>query len=102
MNNVDKEAFERWWHNEGSGMLRRNDEDVAEWVHRMAEIAWMNGADSARASGFISSSLPSGEDNWMYRLWMEGSGLNRRPAEEHEIEAFEKAQVKMIGYEAVK
>lgn len=48
MNNIDKEAFERWWHEEGSGMLRYNDEDVAEWVHRMAEIAWMNGAGVAR------------------------------------------------------
>lgn len=48
MNNIDKEAFERWWHNEGSGMLRHNDEGVTEWVHRMAEIAWMNGVDAAR------------------------------------------------------
>ena len=48
MNNIDKEAFERWWHNEGSGMLRYNDEDVAEWVHRMAEIAWMNGSEVVR------------------------------------------------------
>ena len=48
MNNIDQEAFERWWHTEGSGMLRHNDEDVAEWVQRMTEIAWMNGAYAAR------------------------------------------------------
>ena len=53
MNNIDKEAFERWWHNEGSGMRRNNDEDVAEWVQRMTEIAWMNGADVARMNAAL-------------------------------------------------
>ena len=58
MNNIDKEAFERWWHNEGSGMLRYNDEDVAEWVQRMTEIAWMNGAYAARDDAKLKRAAP--------------------------------------------
>ena len=70
MNNIDKEAFERWWHNEGSGMLRHNDEGVTEWVHRMAEIAWMNGVDAARG-GMLASQVE------IWRRNMEPIALDR-------------------------
>lgn len=36
-------AFNIWWHNEGSGMPPRRDEDAYEHVHRVAQIAWSNG-----------------------------------------------------------
>lgn len=38
------EAFDRWWFNEGSGMPPSPDEDQEEHVHRIARIAWHNGA----------------------------------------------------------
>lgn len=41
---TSKAAFEKWWHDEGSGDLRKNDEDVEEWVHRLCRTAWLNGA----------------------------------------------------------
>ena len=44
-NDQDKEAFERWWHEEGSGISR---EDTEESIHRLTEIAWMKGAYAAR------------------------------------------------------
>ena len=50
MNNIDKEAFECWWHNEGSGMPPTGDEDHEEHTRRVAEIAWMNGAHVAADS----------------------------------------------------
>lgn len=37
-------AFERWWYEEGSGMPPARDEDAYEHVHRIARIAWENGA----------------------------------------------------------
>ena len=48
--------FERWWHNEGSGMRPINgkyrgesrSEDTEEFVHRVCRIAWMNGAHKAK------------------------------------------------------
>ena len=70
MNDQDREAFGRWWHNEGSGMRRHNDEDVAEWVQRMTEIAWMNGADVARGR-----MLASQIETW--RRTMEPIALDR-------------------------
>ena len=69
MNNIDKEAFERWWHNEGSGMLRHNDEGVTEWVHRMAEIAWTNGADVARRQWPAATASTPGDDDCFFRAW---------------------------------
>ena len=45
MNDQDKEAFERWWHEEGSGIP---GEDTEESIHRLTEIAWMNGVYAAR------------------------------------------------------
>ena len=38
------EKFEEWWHNEGSGVPPRPDEDHHEHVKRMCRIAWSNGA----------------------------------------------------------
>ena len=40
----DGSAFERWWHEEGSGMPPRPDEDAEDHVRRITEIAWSNGA----------------------------------------------------------
>lgn len=37
-------AFETWWHNEGSGMVPGPEEDHETHVKRIAEIAWSNGA----------------------------------------------------------
>ena len=70
MNNQDKEAFGCWWHNEGSGMLRYNDEDVAEWVHRIAEIAWTNGADVARRQWPAATASTPGDDDRFFRAWL--------------------------------
>ena len=39
--------FETWWHIEGSGIVPRNGEDTEEFVNRITEIAWSNGADKA-------------------------------------------------------
>lgn len=36
--------FHTWWHNEGSGITLREDEDIEEFVKRVCEIAWGNGA----------------------------------------------------------
>lgn len=40
----DGSAFERWWHDEGSGMPPKPDEDAEAHVRRITEIAWSNGA----------------------------------------------------------
>lgn len=37
-------AFERWWHEEGSGMPPKENEDRETHMRRVAEIAWSNGA----------------------------------------------------------
>ena len=39
----DKE-YKAWWHNEGSGIFPLPNEDMEEFVHRMTQIAWSNGA----------------------------------------------------------
>ena len=36
MNDQDKEAFERWWNEEGSGMPPIGDEDHEEHMHRVS------------------------------------------------------------------
>lgn len=36
--------FERWWHDEGSGMTPKEGEEQSEYVKRIAEIAWSNAA----------------------------------------------------------
>lgn len=38
------EGFEIWWRDEGSGMAPIPGEDQEAHVHRIAEIAWSNGA----------------------------------------------------------
>ena len=48
MNNQDKEAFERWWNEEGSGMPPKPGEETEHFARRMTEIAWTNGAYAAR------------------------------------------------------
>jgi hypothetical protein len=42
------EAYKAWWHNEGSGFLPLPNEDMEEFVHRMTQIAWSNGAEKER------------------------------------------------------
>jgi hypothetical protein len=34
-------AFERWWHEEGSGMPPLDGEDAETHVHRVSRIAWL-------------------------------------------------------------
>ena len=58
MNNIDKDAFERWWYNEGSGMPPVGNEDREEHMRRVAEIAWMNGADVARDDAKLKRVAP--------------------------------------------
>lgn len=43
-----KADFETWWYNEGSGDRQRPEEDLEEFVARMTEIAWSNGADKEK------------------------------------------------------
>lgn len=38
------EAFDQWWHNEGSGMPPTQKQDHEEHVKSIARIAWHNGA----------------------------------------------------------
>lgn len=46
---ADIEAFENWWHNEGSGMPPNEDEDAATHVERISRLAWLNGAYCSRS-----------------------------------------------------
>ncbi len=41
------EAFNRWWHDEGSGLPPKEGEDRETHMRRVAEIAWSNGAHVA-------------------------------------------------------
>lgn len=41
-------AFRRWWWNEGSGMPPESGEEIETFAHRIAAIAWSNGAYVAR------------------------------------------------------
>ena len=41
---TEDEAYKAWWHNEGSGIIPLPNEDMEEFVHRMTQIAWSNGA----------------------------------------------------------
>ena len=38
------ERFEKWWNEEGSGMRPIDNHDHEEHAHRIARIAWENGA----------------------------------------------------------
>jgi hypothetical protein len=38
----DCSGFDAWWHNEGSGIVPRPDDDMESHAHRVAEIAWKN------------------------------------------------------------
>ena len=41
--------FEKWWHNDGSGMSPKPSEDAETHVKRISAIAWSNGAYCAGA-----------------------------------------------------
>ena len=41
-------GFDVWWHNEGSGIVPRQDDDMESHAKRVAEIAWQNGAYKAQ------------------------------------------------------
>ena len=43
-----EEAYKVWWHNEGSGITPLPNEDMEEFVHRITQIAWSNGAFKER------------------------------------------------------
>jgi hypothetical protein len=83
----DMAAFERWWHDEGSGMPPRKGEDRETHVRRICEIAWSNGAYVAERR------IAEGRDNhhhvvplqiaatkFCVVLKSEDLGINRRPA----------------------
>lgn len=38
------DTFEKWWYQEGSGLQKKENEDIEEFVKRISEIAWLNGA----------------------------------------------------------
>ena len=38
------EKFEKWWYQEGIGFQQKKDEDIEEFVKRITEISWLNGA----------------------------------------------------------
>lgn len=42
-NDVNR-AFNRWWHEEGSGMPPIEGEEICDHAQRVARIAWANGA----------------------------------------------------------
>ena len=42
------EAYKAWWHNEGSGIIPKPNEDMEEFAHRITQIAWSNGAFKER------------------------------------------------------
>ena len=58
MNDQDKEAFERWWNEEGSGMPPKPGEETEHFARRMTEIAWMNGAYLARDDAKLKRVAP--------------------------------------------
>ena len=58
MNDQDKEAFERWWNEEGSGMPPKPGEETEHFARRMTEIAWMNGVYAARDDAKLKRVTP--------------------------------------------
>lgn len=36
--------FKEWWDSEGSGIAPEEEDNIHEFVERMCEIAWINGA----------------------------------------------------------
>jgi len=46
--NQSEETFQAWWFNEGSGMPPLPSEDTEAHVHRIARLAWLNGAFQPR------------------------------------------------------
>jgi hypothetical protein len=41
---MNQNEFDRWWYDEGSGLPPLDGEDRETHMHRVAEIAWSNGA----------------------------------------------------------
>ena len=35
--------YERWWHDEGSGMVPEKGDGAEDFLHKMTHIAWCNG-----------------------------------------------------------
>jgi len=48
ISDATKADYETWWHNEGSAVRQRPEEDQEEFIARMTEIAWSNGAYKAK------------------------------------------------------
>jgi len=48
ISDTTKADYETWWYNEGSGARQRPEEDQEEFINRMTEIAWSNGAYKAK------------------------------------------------------
>lgn len=44
-------AYDVWWHDEGSRMKPKEGENLEQFVHRITEIAWSNGAFSQGMNG---------------------------------------------------
>jgi len=58
MSTTERTAFEKWWHDEGSGMIPQPGEDAETHVRRICEIAWANGEyKSGEASDIIRGFL---------------------------------------------
>ena len=36
--------LKKWWYQEGSGFQQKKGEDIEEFVKRITEISWLNGA----------------------------------------------------------
>ena len=97
MNDQDKEAFERWWHNEGSGMPPIGDEDHEEHMHRVTEIAWMKGAYAARDDAKLKrvAPMPIAEPGeWTIADFAAINALLSR----YQITAYERAKLKVLPH----
>ena len=70
MNDQDKEAFERWWNKEGSGMPPKPGEETEHFARRMTEIAWMNGAHEARGQWSTATIPTPGDDDRFFHAWL--------------------------------
>ena len=68
-------AFDKWWHDEGSGMPPLRGEDAETHVRRICAIAWANGAYKANeALQLIVGMQPSTEGGGCFYPVYDGDG----------------------------
>ena len=99
MNNQDKEAFERWWNEEGSGMPPKPGEETEHFARRMTEIAWMNGAYAARDDAKLKRVAPMPIAEPGERTIADLSAISAL-LREYEINAYERAKLKALPHRA--